>query len=53
VFNQGGILLGSVELPPQRQIIALGNRPDGEEIAYLVRTDDFDLKWLERYRILR
>jgi hypothetical protein len=53
VFNSEGVQLGSVDLPEGRQIIGFGSTPDGDPAVYLVRTDEFDLKWLERYRIVR
>jgi len=60
VFNEDGILAGSVFLPPGRQLLGFGRgqRADGPgknggEVAYLVRTDEHDLKWLERYRVIR
>jgi hypothetical protein len=53
VFNQEGQFQGSVELPARRRLIGFGKGPEDTEIAYLVRTDEFDLKWLERYRVLR
>jgi len=60
VFDQEGILMGHVPLPPGRQLLGFGRgrgdrgpEGDGGEVAYLVRTDEFDLKWLERYRVVR
>jgi len=53
VFDQEGIWQGSVILPPRRQLIGFGQSPSGGNVAYLTRTDEYDLKWLERYRILR
>lgn len=53
VFDGEGVKLGSVELPPDRQLIGFGRTADGEPALYLVRTDEFDLRYLERYRILR
>ena len=53
VFDQEGIWQGSVVLPPRRQLIGFGEGPGGWDVAYLTRTDEYDLKWLERYRILR
>lgn len=53
VFDGEGVKLGSVELPPQRRIIGFGLTAGGDPALYMVRTDEFDLKWLERYRIVR
>ncbi len=38
-----------VALPPGRQLLGFG----AGDIAYLVRKDEFDLRWVERYRIVR
>jgi hypothetical protein len=53
VFDEKGLLRGSVHLPPRRQLIGFGEGPGGADVAYLVRTDEFDLQWLERYRVVR
>jgi len=53
VFGEEGTWKGSVVLPPRRQLIGFGQGPSGGEVAYLVRTDEYDLKWLERYRVIR
>jgi hypothetical protein len=53
VFNDTGSLIGSVPLPPGRQLLGFGQGPTGGEVAYLVKTDEFDLRWLERYRVAR
>jgi len=53
IFDAGGLWLGSVVLPPHRQLIGFGRRPDGTDLAYVVKSDEFDLKWLERYRVVR
>ena len=53
VFDQRGQILGEVTLPSHHQLIGFGAGPEGQERAYLVRTDEFDLKWLERYRVVR
>jgi hypothetical protein len=53
VFDEEGQLKGFVELPAQRQLLGFGWGPDGHEVAYLARTDEYDLKWLERYRVVR
>jgi hypothetical protein len=54
IFDARGILSGAIELPQNRQLLGFGRAGsvDGE-VAYLVRTDHFDLKWLERYRVVR
>lgn len=53
VFDGDGNRLGSVTMPMGRELIGFGTTADGAPAAYLVRTDEFDLKWLERYRIVR
>ncbi|MBT8398152.1 MAG: hypothetical protein HKO65_17610 [Gemmatimonadetes bacterium] len=53
VFDGQGQILGEVALPPDRRLIGLADGRDGDQWAYLVRTDEFDLKWLERYRVVR
>jgi hypothetical protein len=53
VFDGQGVKVGTVDLPGGRQIIGFGTTSAGEPAAYLVRTDEVDLKWLERYRIVR
>ncbi len=53
VFDGEGVRLGFVALPEGRQLIGFGSTADGETAAYLVRSDEFDLKWLERYRVVR
>jgi hypothetical protein len=53
VFDDAGKLIGSVPLPPGRQLLGFGHGPTGGEVAYLVKTDEFDLMWLERYRVAR
>jgi hypothetical protein len=53
VFDQAGRWLGSVTLPPRYQLIGFGRAGSGNEVAYLARTDDFELKWLERFRVVR
>ncbi|MFC1791290.1 hypothetical protein ACFL0I_02340 [Gemmatimonadota bacterium] len=53
VFDEEGIRRGYVELPPASRLIGFGEGAGGEELAYLVRTDELGLKWLGRYRILR
>jgi hypothetical protein len=53
VFDGEGVKLGTVDLPEEREIIGFGSTADGDPAVYLVRTDEFDLKWLERYRLVR
>lgn len=53
VFDGDGGMMGTVDLPERRQLIGFGSTAEGEPAAYLVRTDEFDLKWLEVYRIVR
>ncbi len=53
VFGPDGVLKGSVNIPDRTQLIGFGRGPAGGEVAYFVRTDDVDLKWLERYRVVR
>jgi hypothetical protein len=50
VFDEAGVWRGGIPLPAGRRLIGFG--ASGETV-YLVRTDDFDLKWLERYRVVR
>lgn len=52
VFDQKGEWAGSVELPPRSRLIGFGHTQDGDDAAYLSRTDDLGLVWLERYRII-
>jgi hypothetical protein len=53
VFDRAGEKEGSVEFPVGRRLVGWGTTRDGDPAVYLVRTDEFDLKWLERYRIVR
>jgi hypothetical protein len=53
VFDGEGVKMGSVTLPAGRGLIGWGRTADGATAVYLVRTDEFDLKWLERYRVIR
>jgi hypothetical protein len=53
VFDGEGIKLGTVELPPQRRLLGFGHTAGGAAAVYLLRTDEFDLKWLERYELIR
>jgi hypothetical protein len=53
VFGEDGHKIGSVSLPEGRELIGWGHTADGGNAVYLVRTDEYDLKWLERYRVIR
>jgi hypothetical protein len=53
IFDGEGVKLGTVELPPQRRLLGFGHTASGAQALYLLRTDEFDLKWLERYEISR
>jgi hypothetical protein len=53
VFDDRGSRLGFAALPPRSQIISFGSGAGANEIAYVARTDDMGLVWLERYRITR
>ena len=52
VFGPDGALKGSVVLPEGRELIGFGRGPGGSDVVYLVRTDEVDLKWQERYRVV-
>jgi hypothetical protein len=53
VFDSAGILRGSVEVPSGSRLIGFGAGTGTGEVAYLVRTDDLGLQWLERHRVVR
>lgn len=53
VFDTDGTRLGTVDLPEGRGVLGFGTTANGDPAVYLVRTDEFDLRWLERYRIVR
>jgi hypothetical protein len=53
VFGPDGARMGSVQIPEDSQLIGFGGGPGGEEVAYFTRSDEFDLQWLERYRVVR
>jgi hypothetical protein len=40
-------------MPLSSRILGFGNTRDGEEVAYIVRTDDVGLRWLEQYRVVK
>jgi hypothetical protein len=46
VFDARGRKQGSITLPVDRRVVGFGR-----SVVYLARTDEFDLQWLERYRI--
>ena len=46
VFDAYGRLASVVKLPPRTRLIGFGRTS-----AYVVRTDDDDLQWLQRYRL--
>jgi hypothetical protein len=48
IFDTFGNWAGTVQLPEGRRLIGFG---DGT--IYVIRIDEVDLKWLERYRIVR
>jgi hypothetical protein len=52
VFGSDGVLKGSVIIPRDRRLIGFGSGPEGAGVAYFVRTDEVDLQWLERYRVV-
>jgi hypothetical protein len=51
IFGPDGVRRGVVELPSSSEIIGFGKTTDGADAAYVVRTDEVGLKWLECYRI--
>ena len=53
VFGPDAVFKGSVIIPEDSQLIGFGQGPGGEGVAYFVRTDAFDLQWLEKYRVVR
>jgi hypothetical protein len=53
VFDEAGVRRGAIMLPPGRRVIGFGEDQAGRELVYLARTDEFDLRWLERYRVVR
>jgi hypothetical protein len=53
VFGEDGIRRGPMILPPGRRVIGFGETLEGGETVYLARTDEYDLRWLERYRVVR
>lgn len=53
VFDEQGRRTGTARLAPRRRIIGFGRNGEGQDVAYVTRTDEVGLTWLERYRILR
>jgi hypothetical protein len=49
VFGPDGVLKGSVVIPAGSRLIGFGR---GGEVAYFVRSDEVDLQWLARYRVV-
>jgi len=47
VFDTRGQKRAEIQLPPGRRVISFGTNH-----VYLVRKDDVDLQWLERYRVV-
>jgi len=52
VFDDAGLRLGFVELPPGGRVVGFGTHPETEGMVYLARVDEVGLIWLERYRLL-
>jgi len=53
VFDDQAHHIGFLELPPASRIIGFGRGAESTSRAYVTRTDDLGLVWLERYRIVR
>ena len=53
IFDERGIRLGFVELPLRARVVGFTGGNDAGSMAYVARTDDVGLIWLERYRIVR
>ena len=53
VFDDQGTRLGYIALPVRSRIIAFGRGREAASLAYLARTDDMGLVWLERHRVVR
>jgi len=47
IFDPKGVRIGTVQLPEGRRLIGFG---DGT--IYVVKIDEVDLRWLERYRVV-
>ena len=52
IFGPDGVRKGSVAIPRNRRLIGFGEGPDRADVAYFVRTDEVDLQWLERFRVV-
>ncbi len=53
VFDESGIRLGFIELPPPSRVIGFGTGAEANIVAYVARTDDVGLIWLERHRVVQ
>ena len=53
VFDEQAIRVGFIELPPRSRVIGFGGVAEAARTAYVTRTDDVGLIWLERHRIVR
>ena len=53
VFDDQGIRLGFFEIPPQSKVIGFVAGDNAGSMAYVARTDEVGLIWLERYRVVR
>ncbi len=51
VFDEEGLPLGFVELPPRSNVIDFGANTDLGVTIYVTRIDDVGLVWLELYRV--
>lgn len=52
VFDSSGRRLGHVEFPANSRLLGFGRAERGNPVAYVARTDEVGLKWLERYRVV-
>lgn len=53
VFDDAGTWIGYIPVPEGSTLVGFGHTGDGGAAAYLVRSDDVELKWLSRYRVRR
>ena len=51
VFHPDGSWAGALTLPTGSRLVGFGTAGDGGRRAYVARTDDLGLVWLERYRV--
>lgn len=51
VFGPDGVKKGSVAIPEGSQLLGFGTGGGDREVAYFIRTDEFDLQWLARYEV--